>query len=431
MNKREGKKIAVMAAVIVGFMVFAFMPLTSAAVTSFTVTPTTGIADAVDSYNVLVTTDGVITIDITIPEEFLAVAPTTGGVEIARVDFWNSSTKTYYGFATITSNKSKPTERVDIYCKLGGLEATQTDVPVDYAPGASMTFESGITGDTSSVKIRLPEEGTDGSIKIDIVSTTLQLDDVMIAIKQFVRNPAAGDYTFYAGTMEAKVSITAPLAYPTVYKGGLWFVDSDGNLIADICFPYLKTPDANDIPLVGDLYGCGDIIIFNDGDWSVDTNGDRWPEYTFTYGGANNTPLVGDVNQDGTDDIVVFYKGLWFVVDPVNRQLVMPPFLYGAEFSTPLVGDVNQDGKDDIVIVTGSAWYVDTDMDQVAEIVFLYGTPDTTPLVGDVNQDGKDDVAVFIDGLWFVDTGYDTNYTPTFVILYGTTGMIPLAGEIR
>jgi hypothetical protein len=59
MNRKEGKKIAVMAAVIVGLMMFAFMPLASATVTSFTVTPSTGIAGAVDSYNALVTTDGV------------------------------------------------------------------------------------------------------------------------------------------------------------------------------------------------------------------------------------------------------------------------------------------------------------------------------------------------------------------------------------
>jgi hypothetical protein len=86
MNRKEGKKVAVMAALIMGFMVIAFLPLASAEVTSFTVTPGTGIAGAVDSYNVLVTTTGVTSIDITIPAGFLAVAPTTGGVEIARVE---------------------------------------------------------------------------------------------------------------------------------------------------------------------------------------------------------------------------------------------------------------------------------------------------------------------------------------------------------
>jgi uncharacterized protein YraI len=71
MNRRESKKIVVMAAIIVGFMVIAFMPFASATVTSFTVTPSTGLAGAVDSYNALVTTDGVTKINITIPAGFM------------------------------------------------------------------------------------------------------------------------------------------------------------------------------------------------------------------------------------------------------------------------------------------------------------------------------------------------------------------------
>ena len=44
MNRKENEKIAVMAAVIMGFTMFAFMPLASATVTDFTVMPGTGIA---------------------------------------------------------------------------------------------------------------------------------------------------------------------------------------------------------------------------------------------------------------------------------------------------------------------------------------------------------------------------------------------------
>ncbi|NQE52901.1 hypothetical protein C5S29_04850 [ANME-1 cluster archaeon GoMg3.2] len=54
MNRKEGKKIAMMAAVIMGVMVIAFLPAASAGVTSFTVTPRTGLAGAVDSYNALI-----------------------------------------------------------------------------------------------------------------------------------------------------------------------------------------------------------------------------------------------------------------------------------------------------------------------------------------------------------------------------------------
>ena len=195
MNRKENKKIAVMTAVIMGFMAIAFMPMASAAVgvvTDFTVTPTTGIAGAVDSYNVLVTTQGVTTIDIAIPPGFIAVAPTTGGVEIARVDFWNSSTKAHYGHAIITSNKSNPTGLVDIYCEFGG-DAMTTQQFVDYTAGVETTFVSGF-GDTSSAKIKLPEETKKGYINITIDPTAFQLEDVIIPQKKFVCKPAAANY---------------------------------------------------------------------------------------------------------------------------------------------------------------------------------------------------------------------------------------------
>ncbi|MEA1998357.1 MAG: hypothetical protein U9N61_03395, partial [Euryarchaeota archaeon] len=85
MNRKENKKIAVMATIIVGLMMFAFMPAASATVTSFAVTPSTGIAGAVDSYNALVTTDGVTSINITIPAGFIGVVPMSGGVELVRI----------------------------------------------------------------------------------------------------------------------------------------------------------------------------------------------------------------------------------------------------------------------------------------------------------------------------------------------------------
>ena len=170
MNRKESKKIAVMAAIMVGLMVIAFMPLVSAEVTSFRVTPGTGLAGTVDSYNTLVTTTGATTINISIPEGFIAVAPTTGGVLIAEVDFWNSSTKAYYGHATITANDTNPTTQVDIYGELGGAAITTTQ-NVDYAAGATNTFESDVAGDTSSAIIKLPTETLKGSINLNFVKS--------------------------------------------------------------------------------------------------------------------------------------------------------------------------------------------------------------------------------------------------------------------
>jgi hypothetical protein len=319
MNRKESKKIAVMATVIMGLMVFAFMPLASAGVTSFTVTPSTGLAGVVDSYNALVTTDGVTTINITIPAGFIAVTPTTGGVLIAEVNFWNSTSKAYYGYATIKSSNTNPTTKVDVVCKLGGETATKTQ-DVDYTAGETSTFESGFACDTSSAIIKLPTVTENGSINITINYTgcpgfneTWRLDDVHISIKQFVRNPAtADDYVFSADGVDATVTITAPSGHCAIWRNGVWYVDSDGNHIADL---YYWQGIAGDTPLIGDFNNDGtpDIAVWRTGIWYIDTNLDNVPDMWLFQGIAGDIPLVGDINSDGKTDIAVFRAGVWYV----------------------------------------------------------------------------------------------------------------------
>jgi hypothetical protein len=402
MNRREGKKIAVMAAIIMGLMMFAFMPTASATVTSFTVEPGTGIAGAVDSYNVLVTTDGVTSINITIPAGFIAVEPTTGSVEIARVDFWNESTKAYYGYATITANSANPTSKADVYCKFGDDAVTKTQ-DVDYTAGETTTFKSGFTGDTSEATIKLPTESLDGSINITIDCEAFDLDDVMIAIKQFVRNPTtAGDYDFIADGVTETVSITAP--------GGCGIIFT---------------------PLIGDINqdGSNDIAVVSLPTWFVDTTGNHIADDTFGYGFATGTPLVGDFNQDGKDDIAVVDLPTWFVDTDMSGTADLV-FGYGFAGGAPLVGDFDQDGKDDIAVVNLPMmhWYVDTDMSRTADLDFGYGFAGGTPLVGDFDLNGRDDIAVVYLPWWFVDI--DMDRMADYSYGYGFAGGTPLVGNI-
>jgi hypothetical protein len=424
MNRKEGKKIAVMAAIIMGFMMFAFMPMASATVTSFTVTPSTGLAGAVDSYNALVTTDGVTTMNIAMPAGFLAVTPTTGGVEIARVDFWNSSTKAYYGYATITSNNVNPTTQVDIQCKFGD-DAMTTTQPVNYAAGGLSTFVSGFEKDTSSAIIRLPTEMVDGSIEISITCTAFQLDDVMIAIKQFVRNPlTAGDYDFFADGVKETVSITAAGGRGIVFRGGAWFVDTNGDHIANLYFGY---GIAGDVPLVWDVGGDNGVAIFRNGMWCVDTTGNQVADLVFGFGIAGDVPLVGDCNRDGTNDIAVFRNGMW-CVDTTGNHVANLIFGFGIPGDVPLVGDLNRDGTDDIAVVRGNVWFVDTTGNHVADLIFCYGLPGDIPLVGDFDRNGIDDIAIFRDGMWCVDTTGDRIADEVYG--FGIAGDVPLVGDI-
>jgi len=259
----------------------------------------------------------------------------SGGVELVRIDFWNSSTKAYYGYATFTANDTNPTTKIDAYCKLGD-ETANTTQTVNYTPGAINTFETGFGGDTSSVRTTLPTETVNGSINVTINCTAFYLDDVMFAIKQFVRNPSAGDYDFTTDDgKKATVTITAPEAYPAVFKDGVWYVDTQGDRIANL---------------------------------------------VFTYGATDNTPLVGDINQDGKDDIAVVSGKTWWV-DTTGDHVADYGFDFGAVGDIPLVGDLNHDRIDDIAVVSGNVWWVDTTGDHLANLGFLYGVASDTPLV--------------------------------------------------
>jgi hypothetical protein len=433
MNRRESKKIAVMAAVIMGFMMFAFMPMASAGVTSFTVTPSTGLAGSVDSYNALVTTTGVTSIHITIPAGFLAVTPMSGGLEIARVEFWNKGARDYYGYCTITTAKWNPTDEVDIHCDFGGVTASTThnESYATGATGATNTFESKVGGDTSSAIITLPTENKPGSINLTITCTGFQLEDVHIAIKKFVRNPLTkGDYDFIADGVTETVTITKPSGRATVFRNGRWFIDTDGDHVADRSFWYGL---AGDIPLVGNInrYTEGqkdDKIIFRDGKWFIDTDGDHIADKGCWYGIVDDLPAVGDINQDGIDDMIIFRNGKWYV-DTDGDQKADDVFSFGPADYLPVVGDINQDGLDDTIVSKDGHWIYDTNHDQIIDGSFWFGLTGDVPLVADINRDGLDDTAVFRNGKWFVDTNF--SHTANLGYWYGIAGDEPVIGDFR
>ena len=433
MNRREGKKIAVMAAIIMGLMMFAFMPAASATVTSFTVTPVKGLAGAIDSYNALVTTDGVTTINVTIPAGFIAVVPMSGGVEIARVDFWNSSTKAYYGYATITANDTDPTTMVDVYCKfqVGGDELVMsTTRTMNYGMGDTTTFKSGFTSDTSEVKIKLPTETKKGSINITIDCTAFKLDDVSIDIGQFVRNPTtAGDYTFNADGVDEIVHLIAAGGCGAVFRNGLWYLDTNGDHMTDICFLYGA---ASDIALVGDVNRDGrndDAVFRGNGVWYVDTTGNHHTNMCFVYGELGDKPIVGDIDRLGVDDTAVFRAGTWYVDTTGNHHTNMC-FVYGTGGDVPLVGDFDHDGLDDTAVFRGNGvWYVDRTGDHHTDDCFVYGKVGDKPMVGDINLDGFDDIAVLRHGTWYVDT--DGDHMTDLCYVYGATGDLTIGGYFR
>jgi hypothetical protein len=63
-------------------------------------------------------------------------------------------------------------------------------------------------------------------------------------------------------------------------------------------------------------------------------------------------------------------------------------FTYGAAGDRAVVGDINNDGIDDIAITRDYegmlAWHVDTDRDGLADLIFTYGAAGDRAVVGDI-----------------------------------------------
>ncbi|MFC5218955.1 N-acetylmuramoyl-L-alanine amidase, partial [Streptomyces coerulescens] len=134
-----------------------------------------------------------------------------------------------------------------------------------------------------------------------------------------------------------------------------------------------------------------------------------WHDF-FSPGGE--TPLSGDFNGDGKDDVVTFTRNpeADVYVALSNGDGFGPAGIWHDHFApggeVPAVGDVNGDGKDDIVTFTHDAdakVYValSNGSDGFGEARVwndFFAPAGEFPALGDVNGDGKDDLITFTQG---------------------------------
>jgi len=205
-EKKSGKKLVrvVMAGIIVSAVMISFMPLVSAAVTSFTITPDTGIAGRMAAYTVAVDSNTTWTWqNTTIAAGFSVVPPTSGGVQLARIDLWDSSG--YYGNVIIKANMADPSGRVDVTATVDSDTATTTQ-HITYAPGATFIITSPFGG-ASLMTVQLPTDIEDGYIN---VSLPMGMRKMSVAFSQFIRNPTTpGVYCFTATTSDDPIGKSA------------------------------------------------------------------------------------------------------------------------------------------------------------------------------------------------------------------------------
>ncbi|MEM9366149.1 MAG: SdrD B-like domain-containing protein [Planctomycetota bacterium] len=240
---------------------------------------------------------------------------------------------------------------------------------------------------------------------------------------------------------------------PVLFLGGQWFVDFNGNGVWDRGDLWVRLGTELDRPVVGDWDGDGkdDVGIFGrrwqhdeqrirrdpglpdpanqrrrrleredlvhreaseaDRRQRVLRRGDEGHlqadavDHVFQYGEQVDTPISGDWNGDGIDQIGVYRSGQWLLDEDADGRWTKhsKPHSFGEPGDEPVVGDFNGDGIDEIAVVRGDVWIIDSDGDRRLtgndrRVSVPRDSAGDQPVAGDFDGDGKDDPGYYYTG---------------------------------
>ena len=220
-----------------------------------------------------------------------------------------------------------------------------------------------------------------------------------------------------------------------VKRGATFFLDYDGNGVADATVAF-GVP--TDVGVVADFNGdtISDLALYRDGLWLISLFNDAVVSLQPTFGGAGDIPMAGDVNGDGKTDLVIYRPstGLWSVNYQKNGAydgaVDRASNFGGMANDIPVVGDFDGNGTIDRAIYRNGSWLIDLDWSGViARTCAFGGLAGDVPVVADVDGDGVADLGIFRAGTWYFDTNCDG--TPDRVFSFGAAGDRPFVGSFN
>jgi len=373
------------------------VPIASAGVTQFNVTPTTTTCDTNSSYTIQLNTTGFTSLNITIPAGYAAVVPGPDDL-LAEVDlFWNE-TIGYYGYVNFTANTTNPSTEIDVYADVSG-SATFTQ-NINYSEGASTVINSPLGSKPEMMNLTLPTASESGSLKLYDLPD--ELTNITLTIGPFVKNPAAaGIYNFTAeGVKNATVTITET---PKVSIGS-----ADVSNGTDVTVLINITSASN----IGGM----DISVTYDASNLTATgvaNGSMIEDLRTTYGSENVT-VAHNISEAGVATINVSFATYPPVIDGTG-------VLFNVTFHADAVGNSTLD------ITVKEASTGDMPPQPVTPITvdgYVNVTDAGLPKTGDINGDMGitfDDVELLAMNYYFGDVEYPVYADPDVDSVDGLT----------
>ncbi len=188
-------------------------------------------------------------------------------------------------------------------------------------------------------------------------------------------------------------------------------------------------------PLAGDFDGDGvdEVAVFKDGYWMIDLNRNgQWDETDLLarLGDADDRPVVGDWDGDGKDDIGI-YGPMW-AHDPeaIDRDPGLPN-PDNTPYSKPKnIPPVEEDAARQARVMKLTSY--GKQRADVVDHVFGVDDEQVTPVTGDWNGNGIRSIGTFEDGIWHLDINGDGQFDHHDVtVRYGDSGDIPVVGDFN
>jgi hypothetical protein len=160
---------------------------------------------------------------------------------------------------------------------------------------------------------------------------------------------------------------------------------------------------AEDIPLMGDWDGDGTetpgAFRPSNGFVYIRNSNDTGPaDVEFFFGIGGDIPIVGDWDGDGADTVSIYRNGHVFIKNDLVTGVADADFWYGVPGDRPFAGDFDGDGIDTVGLyrtTSGLVYFRNSLSSGFSEFEFFYGSPSDRILAGDWDGDGDDTVAVY------------------------------------